>query len=117
GPVVHQQGGHAFAVQTVWTRPGTAPYMASLSVMRARDRGAYLAALKGWGCPSVNHIYGDTAGDIVWKPSGAEPVRQGHDGLLPVPGDGRYEWQGMAAPEDTPIEVNPARGFIATANA
>ena len=62
-------------------------------------------------------IYGDVAGDIVWKPAGASPIRQGWQGLLPVPGDGRFEWQGLADPDDGPVEVNPPRGFIATANA
>jgi penicillin amidase len=37
--------------------------------------------------------------------------------LLPVPGDGRYEWNGYLLPQAGPCEVNPARGFIATANA
>lgn len=117
GPVIHHDGGRAFAIRTVWTAKGSAPYMASLSVMRAENRDDYLAALRGWGCPSVNHIYGDIAGDIVWKPSGASPIRQGWDGLLPVPGDGRFEWQGLADPAKTPVEINPERGFVATANA
>lgn len=117
GPVLHDDGRRAHALRTVWTGPGTAPYMASLSVMRARNRTDYIGALRGWGCPSVNHIYADTAGDIAWKPSGAAPRRDGLEGLLPVPGDGSHEWRGLARPEDGPLEVNPARGFIATANA
>lgn len=117
GPVLHRDGTRAFALRTVWTAPGTAPYMASLSVMRAQSREDYLTALRGWGCPSVNHIYGDTAGDIVWKPSGAAPRRDGWTGLLPVAGDGRFEWQGLRDPDETPREINPDRGFIATANA
>ncbi len=50
-----------------------APYMASLSVMRAKTYAEYSSALEGWGCPSVNHIYADTANTIAWKPSGASP--------------------------------------------
>lgn len=96
---------------------GMAPYMASLSVMEARNYAEYVKALNGWGCPSVNHIYADTTNKIAWKPSGASPIRQNWDGLLPVPGDGRYEWNGYLLPQAGPCEVNPARGFIATANA
>ena len=33
-----------------------------------------------------------------------------------MPGDGRYEWDGFVAPEDLPRSMNPAQGFIATAN-
>ena len=117
GPVLHSDGARAYALRTVWTGPGTAPYMASLSVMRARSAQEHAAALHGWGCPSVNHIYADTGGDIAWKPSGAAPRRHGWEGLLPVPGDGSHEWQGLARPEDGPHEVNPPRGFVATANA
>ncbi|OWJ74335.1 penicillin acylase family protein [Haematobacter genomosp. 1] len=117
GPVLHADGSRAYALRTVWTEPGTAPYMASLAVMRARSHRDYVAALRGWGCPSVNHIFADTQGDIVWKPSGAAPVRDGWEGLLPVPGDGSHEWRGLASPDDGPVEVNPPRGFIATANA
>jgi penicillin amidase len=33
-----------------------------------------------------------------------------------VPGDGRFEWQGRHSPDILPIEFNPERGFVATAN-
>ena len=117
GPLLHRSASHAFALRTVWSLPGTAPYMASLSVMRATTPPDYLAALRGWGCPSVNHIYGDMAGNILWKPAGAAPIRKGWQGLLPVPGDGRFEWQGLHDPDSAPVELNPSRGYIATANA
>jgi penicillin amidase len=119
GPVLYEDkaNNRAFGLRTVWMDAGMAPYMASLSVMRAKNYANYASALDGWGCPSVNHIYADTTNTIAWKPSGATPVRENWDGLLPVPGDGRYEWNGYLAPQSGPVEVNPERGFIATANA
>ncbi|GAA5628923.1 penicillin acylase 2 proenzyme [Brucella sp. NBRC 12953] len=119
GPVLYEDkaNNRAFGLRTVWMDAGMAPYMASLSVMRAKNYADYARALDGWGCPSVNHIYADTTNTIAWKPSGATPVRENWDGLLPVPGDGRYEWNGYLAPQSGPVEVNPERGFIATANA
>ena len=119
GPVLYQdhENNRAFGLRTVWMDAGMAPYMASLSVMRAKTYSEYASALEGWGCPSVNHIYADTTNTIAWKPSGATPIRNNWDGLLPVPGDGRYEWSGYIAPEAGPYEVNPPRGFVATANA
>ncbi|MEN5278977.1 penicillin acylase family protein [Brucella sp. TWI432] len=119
GPVLYEDkaNNRAFGLRTVWMDAGMAPYMASLSVMRAKTYAEYASALDGWGCPSVNHIYADTTNAIAWKPSGATPVRENWDGLLPVPGDGRYEWKGYLAPQSGPVEVNPQRGFIATANA
>ncbi|WP_273728557.1 penicillin acylase family protein [Brucella gallinifaecis] len=119
GPVLYEDkaNNRAFGLRTVWMEAGMAPYMVSLSVMRAKTYSDYAGALDSWGCPSVNHIYADTTNTIAWKPSGATPVRKNWDGLLPVPGDGRYEWNGYLPPQSGPVEVNPERGFIATANA
>lgn len=119
GPVLYEDhaNNRAFGLRTVWMDAGMAPYMASLSVMWAKTYADYTSALEQWGCPSVNHIYADTTNTIAWKPSGATPVRENWDGLLPVPGDGRYEWNGYLPPQSGPIEINPSRGFVATANA
>ncbi|AMX97344.1 MULTISPECIES: penicillin acylase family protein [Mesorhizobium] len=119
GPILNQNAekDRAFALRTVWMDPGMAPYMASLAVMRSKTFSEYTSSLANWGCPSVNHIYADTSNVIAWKPSGAAPVRRNWDGLLPVPGDGRFEWEGYLSPDDGPFEMNPAKGFVATANA
>src|SRR5438046_4089002 len=42
------------------------------------------------------------------------PNRKGWLGRLPVPGNGRYEWDGFRS--ELPKEYDPPRGFIATAN-
>ena len=54
--------------------------------------------------------------DIGWQPSGFAPRRTGYDGLLPVPGDGRYDWKGVQNASTLPHEYNPAQGYWATAN-
>src|SRR5262249_5140019 len=36
--------------------------------------------------------------------------------LLPVPGDGRYEWEGFLPAAVLPHEADPPRGWLATAN-
>jgi penicillin amidase len=119
GPLLFQdaENNRAFALRTVWMDAGMAPYMASLSIMRSTSYVEYSDALARWGCPSVNHIYADTSNTIAWKPSGATPVRSNWDGLLPVPGDGRYEWGGYLPPQAGPYAINPTHGFVATANA
>lgn len=119
GPILYQdfENNRAFALRTVWMEPGTAPYMASLAVGRAKTHAEYISALRSWRCPSVNHIFADTSNTIAWKPSGAAPIRRNWDGLLPVPGDGRFEWDGYLSPDEGPSETNPMRGFVATANA
>ena len=118
GPVLHEDPAHhrAYSLRTVWTEPGMAPYMASLKVMRARNLAEYQAAIANWGTPSVNHLYADSEGNIAWHGLGATPIRPNWNGLLPVPGDGRYEWAGFVAFGDQPRAVNPDKGFMATAN-
>ena len=66
--------------------------------------------------PSENIIYADRAGNIGWFASGLAPLRKNWNGLLPVPGDGDYEWSGYLPLKDHPMEYNPSRHWIATAN-
>jgi penicillin amidase len=72
--------------------------------------------MRRWGMPSVNQVYADRSGTIGWASAGFNPVRRNWDGLLPVPGDGRYEWDGFIDADDLPWVKNPPRGFFATAN-
>ena len=92
------------------------PYFGSLDYMRAKDFNAFRKALVNWGAPTLNQVYADAKGNIGWIASGLAPKRPNWDGLLPVPGDGRYEWDGFWR-GDLPSVYNPAEGFIATANA
>jgi len=116
GPVVRENEAHAFAVRAAWLEPGMAPYFGSVEYMRASNWREFLAALNRWGAPSENQVYADVDGNIGYKPAGMFPRRVGWDGLLPVPGDGRYEWNGFFDMDVLPVEFNPARGFTGTAN-
>jgi penicillin G amidase len=118
GPVIRSvtESDAAFAVRAAWLEPGMAPYLASIEAMRAQDLERFTAALNRWGAPGENMIYADQAGTIGWKAAGLTPMRPNWDGTLPVPGDGRYEWAGFYDMDELPAEVNPAKGWIATAN-
>lgn len=117
GPVVHRDDERIYAVRAGWLEPGMAPYFGSVEYMRAENWREFRAALNRWGAPAENQVYADVDGNIGYKPAGLFPRRVAHDGLLPVPGDGRYEWRGFFDMDALPEEYNPARGFIATANA
>ena len=106
----------AFAVRTVWLEPGTAPYVMSLAAMRAMNFDAFRTATATWGTPGENLVYADTSGTIGWVAAARVPRRSNWDGLLPVPGDGRYEWAGFLRADEMPSSQDPANGFIATAN-
>ena len=116
GPIFHVDRARqrAYALRSALHEPGTAPYLASLRLAQVRDCKAFLEAAAYWNSPSENLICGDVDGNISWRASALTPSRKGWTGRLPVPGTGGYEWQGFR--KDLPSELNPPRGFIATAN-
>ena len=118
GPLLYQDPDRDLAIglRAAWLEPGMAPYLGSIEYIRARNWDQFLAAMNRWGTPSENQVYADTSGNIGWKPGGLAPVRPNWDGLLPVPGDGRYEWSGYRDMDELPVEYNPERGWVATAN-
>lgn len=118
GPVIYTEAAkhRAFAVRTVWLEPGTSPYFDSLRYLHARNFDQFKRALSTWGAPPVNQVYADTRGNIGWVASGLAPKRPNWDGLLPVPGDGRYEWAGFWPPNDLPSTYNPRKGYFSTSN-
>jgi penicillin amidase len=118
GPVVRVDPAKhlAFAVRTVWSEPGTSAYFGSMQYMEARDWKGFQTAMAQWGAPSENLIFASTAGDIGWIAAGRAPVRRNWDGLMPVPGDGRYEWSGFLTEAELPSAYNPKEGWWASAN-
>jgi penicillin amidase len=108
--------GHAFALRTVWMQPGASGYFGSSRMWRAKSWDDFKAAQAAWGVPPLNLVYAGTGGDVGWSAAGLTPVRPNWDGLMPVPGDGRYEWAGMRPAAELPSVKNPPEGFFATAN-
>ena len=66
--------------------------------------------------PGENMIWADREGNIGWQSVGIAPVRRNWSGMVPVPGDGRYEWDGYLPIKAKPNLYNPASGIFATAN-
>ena len=119
GPVLYVDSTRhmAVALRAGWLEVGGAPYLASLRLDQARTWSEARAALSYARMPALNWIWADTSGTIGWQTAGAAPVRPSWDGLMPVPGDGRFEWRGLLPIPELPSETNPARGFVGTANA
>ncbi len=115
GPIVGEDSGRVFVLRSATSEPGAAAYLASLSLDRARDWQSFLAAAARWKTPTENLVYADVDGNIGWVAAGLMPVRR-WSGLLPVPGDGRYEWDGWVPFARLPKSYNPSAGFIVTAN-
>ena len=111
-PATHR----AFALRTVWNEPGLSGYFGSSRLLQAKTWNDFKTASNAWGAPPLNLVYADVAGNIGWAASGRAPVRKNWDGLMPVPGDGRYEWAGFHGKDVLPSSFNPPEGFFATAN-
>ena len=117
GPIVAVDAAKSrgFVIRFVGTEPGTAGYLAQISVNRATDWPSFRSAVYRWRLPTENMIYADVDGNIGWVAAGLNPIRS-WSGLLPVPGDGRFEWKGFLPYAQLPQAANPPSGIIATAN-
>jgi penicillin amidase len=116
GPIFHEDTARhlAYAMRTTAHLPGTAGYLSALRYHALGDCRQFLDAQKYYLAPTENMICGDVQGNIAWQASAASPRRPNWHGRLPVPGTGAYEWDGLR--DDLPRELNPERGWIATAN-
>ncbi len=118
GPVVSRDAARrkVFAVRAAWMEVGGAPYLASLRMDQARTWEEFREANRYSHIPGENMIWADRAGHIGWQAVGIAPRRRNFSGLVPVPGDGRFEWDGYLDILLKPNAADPAEGFIATAN-
>ncbi|MGE3872239.1 MAG: penicillin acylase family protein [Parvibaculaceae bacterium] len=106
---------NAVALQSVWFAPGAFPYLQSLRYRKARSLADFSVAAAKWGCPAVDLIYADQAGDVARFSTGFMPERR-QNGLVPqrLPGDA--QWDGVFSVADATKVANPASGYVHTAN-
>lgn len=84
---------------------------------RAADWPSFVTAVESFAIPSSNFVYADVEGNIGYAMSGRVPVRSGGDGAMPIDGaSGAGDWTGTIDPTSLPRVLNPASGFIVTAN-
>ncbi len=118
GPVLYRDTARnlAVALHAAWLDVGAAPYLASLRMDQASTWEEFREACSYSRLPGENMVWADTAGNIGWQAVGVAPVRPNWSGLVPVPGDGRYEWDGYLPIRQLPHTANPDEGFWSTAN-
>ena len=118
GPVLFEDSDNqvAYALRAAWLEYGSAPYLASLRMDQATTWEEFVEACSYSRLPSENMVWADRSGVIGYQAVGISPIRPNHSGLVPVPGDGRYEWDGYLPIDALPRVVNPAKGYFATAN-
>ena len=115
GPVSIDDGS-AVAVQ--WVAHGYTRTLEALWRMnRAQSMEAFQEALKSWQTPMQNIIYGDIAGNIAIRSTGALPIRRGRQGIGVLDGASRNsDWTGYVAFEDLPFSFNPPNGYLTSTN-
>lgn len=84
---------------------------------RAKNYSDFLNAIKTFTCPGQNMTFASKAGDIAIWQQGKFPARWGRQGLYLMPGeDSSYMWQGFIPQSENPHVINPAEGFVQSAN-
>jgi penicillin amidase len=131
GPLISDAGGVVGAVASPgglgiamrWTAldPDLDPIAAGLAFNRARSAAEFVdAATRLWATPMQNMVVADRAGAVAMVAAGRVPHRQAANdlkGLVPAPGwEAQYDWAGYLPGHETPRELDPPRGWIATAN-
>lgn len=130
GPVVFEdpKNHKLYAVRAAWLETGGAPYLASLRMNQAKSWNEFRQACTFSRIPGENMVWAgrhsagrpaaNQKGAIGWQATGISPIRPGKNwtGLVPVPGDGRFEWGGFLPISQLPNKIDPAEGFITTAN-
>jgi penicillin amidase len=104
------------SIRATWLDP--LPVRGLLCLHKARDFAAFRAALAQWPATTQNVVYADAAGAVGWQLAGRVPRRRKGHGTLPQAGwDPEAGWEAdPVPPEEMPHLLNPAEGFVATAN-
>lgn len=84
---------------------------------KAKNYHEYEAAISYFTCPGQNFVFASKSGDIALWQQGAFPAKWPGQGDFIMPGtDTAYNWQATIPHADNPHLVNPARGFVSSAN-
>jgi penicillin G amidase len=91
---------------------------ALLAIAHAHSTAEWLRAAAGYDVPAQNMLVADRSGSIAIRSTGRFPVRPG-DGRGDVIRDGSTsasDWRGALAVEQYPTAIDPAQGYLASAN-
>lgn len=92
--------------------------MPAMDLLEAGDWATFNAAIDVHPGPPQNVVYADVDGHIGWRASGLIPIRRpGDDGSRIHDGtDPDQDWRGFVPPAAMSRLLDPAQGFLATAN-
>jgi penicillin amidase len=120
GPIVNEALGadEAEPLALRWATLDEPTSFTGMFELHSIESGPQLVAmLAGHTSPASNLVWADRHGSIGYKLIGRLPLRRGGCPDLPKPGwDGEFEWEGTAPYEELPEVVDPASGYVVTAN-
>ena len=118
GPVtlIDSIDNRAYAIRCGWLEVGGSPYLASLRMNQSKNWEEFRDACNYSNIPGENMVWADKMGNIGWQAVGIAPIRNNHSGMVPVLGNGDYEWDGYLPIIDKPNTFNPSSNYFATAN-
>lgn len=124
GPIAYLPHEHSFvrevpagyAVQWI-AHESTNSLEAFYHINRATNFSEFREGLSRLGTPTQNYVFASTDGDIAMQLNGFHPKRwQGHGKFLNDGRDPVYDWKGFIPFGELPMELNPERGFVSSAN-
>ncbi len=119
GPVISDvvgAPGQRLAVQSMALRPSQA-LEGWWRLDRAGDWDSFVNALRRINATQLSVTYADVEGNIGYWVTGTVPVRASGQGMFPAEGwTGESEWVGVVPFEEMPHALNPAEGFLVSAN-
>ena len=119
GPVVAgtPEAGSGLVLRSVQVLDTDLSFDCLLPMLQACSVDGLFDACRSWGLIDHNLVAADTQGHIGHLVRGQVPRRGRLNGWLPVPGwTGEHEWQGMLPAQAMPRVIDPAQGFLVTAN-
>ena len=83
----------------------------------AKNYTDYMDAIATYQTPGQNFVFAGKSGDIAIKQQGQFPAKWKGQGDFVMSGkDSSYQWQGYVPANENPMMLNPARGFVSSAN-
>ncbi|MGI8314120.1 penicillin acylase family protein [Halobacillus mangrovi] len=122
GPVISEfaeQSGKDNVLSLRWTAlNATTELEAVLDINKAANWKEFEKGLEKFLTPAQNFVFASKDGTIAYKANGRIPIYENpEDALLPMKGwEEENLWQGYIPFDELPKIVNPAKGYVATAN-
>ncbi len=124
GPVMYRKGERPFAPNIPvahaisWTGHRAGNVIAPLRAINTSESISHVRkALSSLNAPPQNYAIADRNGDIAMQSNGLWPLRWKYQGMFISDGrDPAYNLENSIPFENLPHEINPARGFVSSAN-